>query len=50
MERTLQQIIVIECIEKHHIPLDKVVSLKTDAEKSMTGGRNRFVATFKKKY
>ncbi|KAK1345605.1 hypothetical protein QTO34_008067 [Cnephaeus nilssonii] len=27
---------VIECIEKHHIPLDKMVSISTDGAKSMT--------------
>ncbi|KAH1017072.1 hypothetical protein HUJ05_007791 [Dendroctonus ponderosae] len=27
---------VIECIGKHHIPLDKIVSISTDGPKSMT--------------
>ncbi|XP_036185460.1 uncharacterized protein LOC118667020 isoform X3 [Myotis myotis] len=40
---------VIECIEKHHIPLDKIVSISTDGSKSMTGVRNGFVAILKEK-
>ncbi|KAH0808349.1 hypothetical protein GEV33_014442 [Tenebrio molitor] len=40
---------VIECIEKHHIPLDKIVSISTDGAKSMTGVRNGFVAILKEK-
>ncbi|XP_028003621.2 general transcription factor II-I repeat domain-containing protein 2-like [Eptesicus fuscus] len=40
---------VIECIEKHHIPLDKIVSISTDRAKSMTGVRNGFVAILKEK-
>lgn len=30
---------VIECVEKHSIPLNKIVSISTDGEKSMTGVR-----------
>ncbi|XP_059530893.1 general transcription factor II-I repeat domain-containing protein 2A-like isoform X5 [Myotis daubentonii] len=40
---------VIECIEKHHIPLDKIVSISTDGSKSMTSVRNGFVAIVKEK-
>ncbi|XP_036177180.1 general transcription factor II-I repeat domain-containing protein 2A-like, partial [Myotis myotis] len=40
---------VIECIEKHHIPLVKIVSISTDGSKSMTGVRNGFVAILKEK-
>lgn len=40
---------VIECIEKHHIPLDKIFSISTDGAKSMTGIRNGFVAILKEK-
>ncbi|GFV88380.1 SCAN domain-containing protein 3 [Trichonephila clavipes] len=37
---------VIECMDKHHIPLDKIVSISTDEAKSMTGVRKEFVAIF----
>ncbi|GFX93524.1 general transcription factor II-I repeat domain-containing protein 2 [Trichonephila clavipes] len=30
---------VIECMDKHHIPLDKILSISTDGAKSMTGKR-----------
>ncbi|CAK6438343.1 unnamed protein product [Pipistrellus nathusii] len=40
---------VIECIEKHHIPIDKIVSVSTDGAESMTGVRNGFVAILKEK-
>ena len=40
---------VIECMEKHHIPLDKIVSISTDGAKSMTGVRKGFVAILKEK-
>uniref|UniRef100_A0A8C5PAV1 HAT C-terminal dimerisation domain-containing protein n=1 Tax=Leptobrachium leishanense TaxID=445787 RepID=A0A8C5PAV1_9ANUR len=40
---------VIGCIEKYHIPLDKIVSIATDGAKSMTGVRNGFVAIMKEK-
>ncbi|GFS69276.1 HTH La-type RNA-binding domain-containing protein [Trichonephila clavipes] len=30
---------VIECMDKHHIPLDKIVSISTDGAKSKTGVR-----------
>ncbi|XP_071035196.1 protein FAM200C-like [Parasteatoda tepidariorum] len=32
---------VIECMDKHHIPLYKIVSISTDGAKSMTGVRKR---------
>lgn len=36
--------------DKHHIPLDKIVSISTDVTKSMTGvGRKVFVAILKEK-
>ncbi|GFV45267.1 uncharacterized protein TNCV_5087481 [Trichonephila clavipes] len=34
---------VIECMDKHHIFLDKIVSISTDGAKSMTGVRKRAV-------
>ncbi|GFV06866.1 uncharacterized protein TNCV_2282641 [Trichonephila clavipes] len=34
---------VIECMDKHHIPLDKIVSISTDGFKSMTSVRKGFV-------
>ncbi|GFX05939.1 protein ZBED8 [Trichonephila clavipes] len=40
---------VIECMDKHHILLDKIVSISTDGAKSMTGVRKWFVAIFKEK-
>ncbi|XP_036181109.1 protein ZBED8-like, partial [Myotis myotis] len=40
---------VIECIEKHHIPLDKIVSVSTDGSKNMISVRNGFVAILKEK-
>ncbi|CAK6435131.1 unnamed protein product [Pipistrellus nathusii] len=40
---------VIECIQKHHIPLDKIVSVSTDGGNSMTDIRNGFVAILKEK-
>ncbi|XP_036275872.1 general transcription factor II-I repeat domain-containing protein 2A isoform X2 [Pipistrellus kuhlii] len=40
---------VIECIERHHIPLDKIVSISTDGAKSMTDVRNGFVDILKEK-
>ncbi|GFY33657.1 SCAN domain-containing protein 3 [Trichonephila clavipes] len=40
---------VIECMDKHHIPLDKSVSISTDGAKSMTGVRKGFVAILKEK-
>ena len=40
---------VIQCMEKHHIPLDKIVSISTDGAKSMTGVRKGFVAILKEK-
>jgi hypothetical protein len=40
---------VIECMDKHHIPLDKIVSISTDGAKSMTGVRKGFVAILKEK-
>lgn len=41
--------VVIECFEKHQIPLEKIVSISTDGAKSMTGARNGFVAILKEK-
>ncbi|GFU06725.1 uncharacterized protein TNCV_4353061 [Trichonephila clavipes] len=38
---------VIECMDKHHIPFDKIVSISTDAAKSMTGVRKGCVAILK---
>ncbi|XP_065673851.1 general transcription factor II-I repeat domain-containing protein 2A-like [Hydra vulgaris] len=40
---------VIKCMDKHHIPLDKIVSILTDWTKSMAGVRKGFVAILKKK-
>ncbi|XP_075210344.1 protein FAM200C-like [Lycorma delicatula] len=40
---------VIECFEEHQIPLEKIVSISTDGEKSMTGARNGIVAILKEK-
>ncbi|GFV59751.1 general transcription factor II-I repeat domain-containing protein 2 [Trichonephila clavipes] len=40
---------VIECMDKHHIPLDKIVSISTDGVKSMTGVRKAFVVILKEK-
>ncbi|KAG8235406.1 hypothetical protein J437_LFUL018624 [Ladona fulva] len=40
---------VIECMDKHHIPLDKIVSISTDGAKSMTDVRKGFVAILKEK-
>ncbi|GFV96080.1 general transcription factor II-I repeat domain-containing protein 2A [Trichonephila clavipes] len=40
---------VIECMDKHHNPLDKIVSIPTDGSKSMTGVRKGFVAILKEK-
>ncbi|KAG8453209.1 hypothetical protein GDO86_000003 [Hymenochirus boettgeri] len=40
---------VIQCIEKYHIQLDKIVSISTDGAKSMTGIRKGFVAIMKEK-
>jgi len=40
---------VIECMDKHHIPLDKIVSILTDGIKSMTGVRKGFIAILKEK-
>ncbi|GFV00120.1 general transcription factor II-I repeat domain-containing protein 2 [Trichonephila clavipes] len=40
---------VIECMDKHHIPLDKIVSISTDGAKNMTGVRKGFVAILKEK-
>uniref|UniRef100_A0A8C4X7H4 HAT C-terminal dimerisation domain-containing protein n=1 Tax=Erpetoichthys calabaricus TaxID=27687 RepID=A0A8C4X7H4_ERPCA len=40
---------VIECMEKHHIPLDKIVSISTDGAKSMTGVRKGFVSILTEK-
>ncbi|GFY13302.1 protein ZBED8 [Trichonephila clavipes] len=42
-------IAVIECMDKHHIPLDKIVSISTDEAKSMTGVRKEFFAILKEK-
>ncbi|GFX08564.1 protein ZBED8 [Trichonephila clavipes] len=39
---------VIECMDKHHIPLDKIVSISTDGAKSTTGIKKRVVAILKK--
>ena len=35
---------VIECMDKHHIPLDIIVSISTDGAKSKTGVRKWFLA------
>ncbi|GFW29650.1 uncharacterized protein TNCV_3935181 [Trichonephila clavipes] len=40
---------VIECMDKHHIPLDKIGSISKDGAKCMTGVRNGFVAILKEK-
>ncbi|GFW75578.1 SCAN domain-containing protein 3 [Trichonephila clavipes] len=40
---------VIECMDKHHIPLDKIVSFSTDGPKSMTSVTKGFVAILKEK-
>ncbi|GFX33123.1 protein ZBED8 [Trichonephila clavipes] len=40
---------VIECMDKHHIPLDKIVSISTDGAKNMTGVRKGFVAILEEK-
>ncbi|GFV22629.1 uncharacterized protein TNCV_2078191 [Trichonephila clavipes] len=40
---------VIECMDKHHIPLNKIVSISTDGAKSMTGIRKGSVAILKEK-
>ena len=40
---------VMECMEKHHIPLEKIVSISTDGAKSMTGVRKGFVSILKDK-
>ncbi|XP_065665398.1 general transcription factor II-I repeat domain-containing protein 2-like [Hydra vulgaris] len=40
---------VIKCMDKHHIPLDKIVSILTNGAKSMTGVRKEFVAILKEK-
>ena len=40
---------VKECMDKHHIPLDKIVSIATDGAKSMTGVRKGFVAILREK-
>lgn len=40
---------VIECMDKYHIPLDKIVPISTNEAKSMTGIRKWFVAIFKEK-
>ncbi|GFX13325.1 uncharacterized protein TNCV_2907481 [Trichonephila clavipes] len=40
---------VIECMDKYHIPLDKIVSISTDGVKGMTGVRKGFVAILKEK-
>ncbi|GFV96354.1 uncharacterized protein TNCV_2869321 [Trichonephila clavipes] len=40
---------VIESMDKHHIPLDKIVSISTDGAKSMTGVRKVFVAILEEK-
>ncbi|GFV97446.1 uncharacterized protein TNCV_2039541 [Trichonephila clavipes] len=42
-------IAVIECMDKHHIPLDKIVSISTDEAISMTGVKKGFIATLKEK-
>ncbi|GFV97627.1 dimer_Tnp_hAT domain-containing protein [Trichonephila clavipes] len=34
---------VIECMDKHHIPLDKIVSISIDGAKSMTGSYAKIV-------
>ncbi|KAG8235195.1 hypothetical protein J437_LFUL014159 [Ladona fulva] len=39
---------VIECMDKHHIPLDKIVSISTDGAKSMTGVRKGDQEQYKK--
>jgi hypothetical protein len=36
-------------MKKHHIPLDKIVSISTDGAKSMTGVRKGFVSILKEK-
>ncbi|GFW01827.1 general transcription factor II-I repeat domain-containing protein 2 [Trichonephila clavipes] len=40
---------VIECMDKLHIPFDKIVSISTDGAKSMTGVRKGFVSILKEK-
>ncbi|XP_050516438.1 general transcription factor II-I repeat domain-containing protein 2-like [Diabrotica virgifera virgifera] len=40
---------VIDCMDKHNIPLNKIVSISTDGEKSMTGVRKGFVAILREK-
>ncbi|XP_065672029.1 general transcription factor II-I repeat domain-containing protein 2-like [Hydra vulgaris] len=40
---------VTKCMDKNHIPLDKIVSISTDVAKSMTGVRKGFVAILKEK-
>ncbi|GFV50879.1 general transcription factor II-I repeat domain-containing protein 2 [Trichonephila clavipes] len=40
---------VIKCMDKHHIPLDKIVLVSTDGAKSMAGVRKGFVAILKEK-
>ncbi|GFT59507.1 uncharacterized protein TNCV_3406181 [Trichonephila clavipes] len=40
---------VIECMDKLHIPLDKIVSISTDGAKCMTGVRKGFSAILKEK-
>ncbi|GFU19337.1 general transcription factor II-I repeat domain-containing protein 2 [Trichonephila clavipes] len=42
-------ITVIEHMDKHHIPLDKIVSISTDGTKRMTGVRKWFFAILKEK-
>ncbi|XP_031331198.1 general transcription factor II-I repeat domain-containing protein 2-like [Photinus pyralis] len=38
---------VIKCMQKHEIPLNKIVSIATDGARSMTGIRKGFVAILK---
>ena len=40
---------VIECTNKYNIPLDKILSVSTDGDKSMAGIRKGFVAILKEK-
>lgn len=40
---------IIEYVQKHHIPLDKIVSVSTDGAKSMTRVRKGFVSILKEK-
>ncbi|GFY10709.1 general transcription factor II-I repeat domain-containing protein 2 [Trichonephila clavipes] len=48
-DQTRSNAVIIECMDKHHIPLDKIVSISTDGSKNTTGVRKGFVAILKEK-